>query len=77
MVIDEVAGQWIILLALPRPSLPWLAAGFVLFRLLDIAKPGPVGRADRRHGAVWVMADDVIAGLIGAAMLLGVRMALH
>jgi phosphatidylglycerophosphatase A len=73
IVIDEVAGQWITLLALPRPSLAWLAAGFLLFRLLDITKPGPVGWADRHAGAAWVMADDVIAGMIGAALLLGAR----
>ena len=40
-----------------------------LFRLLDIAKPGPIGWADRQHNAIGVMADDVIAGLIGAAIL--------
>ncbi len=77
VVIDEVAGQWITLLAVPRVTLPWLAAAFVLFRLLDITKPGPVGWADRRHGAVWVMADDVIAGMIGAALLLGAGAALE
>lgn len=73
VVIDEVAGQWITLLALPAPSLPGLLAGFALFRLLDIAKPGPVGWADRRQGPTAVMADDVIAGAIGAAILLAVR----
>ena len=73
VVIDEVAGQWITLLALPRPAPLWLLAAFVLFRLLDIGKPGPIGWADRRRGAVWVMADDVIAGLLGAALLLAAR----
>jgi len=73
VVIDEVAGQWLTLLALPRPTLPGLLAAFVLFRLLDITKPGPIGWADRRHDAVGVMADDVIAGVIGAAILLLVR----
>ncbi len=73
VVIDEVAGQWLTLLALPRPTVPGLLAAFLLFRLLDITKPGPIGWADRRHDAVGVMADDVIAGLIGAAILLVVR----
>jgi len=75
VVIDEVAGQWLTLLALPAPSLTGVAAGFALFRLLDIAKPGPIGWADRRHGPVAVMADDVIAGVIGAALLLAARLA--
>ncbi|HET9019370.1 MAG TPA: phosphatidylglycerophosphatase A [Acetobacteraceae bacterium] len=73
VVIDEVAGQWITLLALPRPAPLWLLAGFVLFRVLDIAKPGPVGWADRRHDPLGVMLDDVIAGAIGAALLLAAR----
>lgn len=73
VVIDEVAGQWLTLLSLPRPSWQGLATGFVLFRLLDITKPGPIGWADRRSGAAAVMGDDVLAGLIGAALLLALR----
>jgi phosphatidylglycerophosphatase A len=69
VVIDEVAGQWIAMLPLPRPAWPGLLAAFLLFRLFDITKPGPVGWADRRHGAVGVMADDVIAGAIAAVIL--------
>ena len=74
VVIDEVAGQWIALLALPRPSWVGVVAGFLLFRVLDIAKPGPIRWADRRHGAAWVMADDVIAGALAATILLAVRL---
>lgn len=73
VVIDEIAGQWIALLAVPRPAALWLVAAFVLFRALDIIKPGPIGWADRRRGPVWVMADDVIAGAIAAALLLAAR----
>jgi hypothetical protein len=46
----------------------WLAAlaGFLLFRAFDIAKPWPVGWADRRvPGAAGVMLDDLIAGMLG------------
>lgn len=74
VVIDEVAGQWIAMLPLPRPAWPGLLAAFLLFRLFDITKPGPVGWADRRHGAVGVMADDVIAGAIAAVILLVFRL---
>ena len=42
--------------------------------LLDISKLGPVGWADRQPGAFGIMADDVLAGLIAAAVLLGVRL---
>jgi phosphatidylglycerophosphatase A len=76
VVIDEVAGQWIALLALPRPSLAGFAAAFVFFRLLDITKPGPIGWAERAPGAVGVMADDVLAGLVAAALVMGMEWAL-
>jgi phosphatidylglycerophosphatase A len=74
VVIDEFAGQWIAMLALARPGIPGLLGAFVLFRVLDIAKPGPVGWADRRPGAFGIMADDVIAGVIAAVVLTLVRL---
>jgi phosphatidylglycerophosphatase A len=74
VVIDEFAGQWIALLGLARPGWIGLAAAFVLFRALDVTKPGPVGWADRRHGWFGVMADDVIAGAIAALLLWALRM---
>ena len=75
VVIDEVAGQWIAMLPLPRASWPGLLAAFALFRLLDIAKPGPVGWADRQPGAFGIMADDVVAGALAAVALLAAQMA--
>ncbi len=80
VVIDEVAGQWIAMLPLAHPGWNWsgwrgLVLAFALFRALDIAKPGPVGWADRRSGPVAVMADDVIAGVLAAALVWAVRRA--
>jgi phosphatidylglycerophosphatase A len=69
VVIDEFAGQWLALFGLARASLAGLCAAFLIFRVLDIAKPGPIGWADRQHGAAGVMADDVIAGAIAACIL--------
>ncbi len=77
IVIDEVVGMWIALFPLslglwlngaPPALFPWpgWVSAFLIFRLLDIWKPGPVGWADRRHGAAGVMLDDVIAGAITA-----------
>jgi phosphatidylglycerophosphatase A len=74
VVIDEFAGQWISLMALARPSLAGVIAAFVLFRLFDVTKLGPVGWADRQHGAFGIMADDVIAGIITAVVLVLVRL---
>ena len=76
VVIDEVVGQWLAMLVLPAPGTGgfwfWALAAFALFRLLDIAKPGPVGWAERLPGAAGVVADDVAAGaLAGAAVWAG------
>ena len=70
VVIDEVVGMWIALWPLSAGlwlggAEPWVfpwpgwVGGFVLFRLFDIWKPGPVGWADRQPGAIGVMLDDV------------------
>jgi phosphatidylglycerophosphatase A len=74
VVIDEFAGQWITLLALARPTVAGVIFAFLLFRLFDITKLGPVGWADRQHGAFGVMADDVIAGIIAAIVLVLARL---
>lgn len=78
IVWDEFVGQWIALAPLlvwPR-GWPWIAAGFVLFRLFDIRKPWPVSWADRRvKGGLGVMLDDVLAGAY-AAIVLGLACAL-
>ena len=58
------------MLALSRPTIAGLITAFILFRLFDITKLGPVGWADRQHGAFGIMADDVIAGVIAAPLLL-------
>jgi phosphatidylglycerophosphatase A len=75
VVIDEFAGQWITLLALPRPTILGLLIAFILFRFFDITKLGPIGWADRRHGSFGIMADDVIAGIISALLLILIRLA--
>ena len=78
IVIDEVAGQLVTLgpvLALSGNRTVWLVTGFVVFRLLDIWKPGPVGWAERSFsGGLGVMADDLVAGVLGAGLLaVGIR----
>jgi phosphatidylglycerophosphatase A len=73
VVIDEVAGQWLAMAGLARVSVAGLVAAFLVFRLLDIAKPGPIGWADRQPGAAGIMADDLIAGGLTAGILWAVR----
>jgi phosphatidylglycerophosphatase A len=71
IVIDEAAGMWIALAGLPAFGWVGVLAAFALFRLFDIAKPGPVGWADRQGGATGVMLDDLIAGALAALVLFG------
>ena len=73
VVIDEVAGQWIAMLPLARPTLAGCLLAFALFRLFDIAKPGPVGWVDRRHGPWAVLGDDLVAGALAAACVAACR----
>lgn len=80
IVIDEVVGLWIALMPLsaglwfagaPPGLFPWpgWVSAFVLFRIFDIWKPGPIAWADRRKGPTGVMLDDVLAGLLAAAVV--------
>lgn len=74
IVIDEWAGQWIALLGLPFVAQgwldPWPVLPFLLFRLFDIWKPGPVDAAQRLPGGWGIVMDDVLAGIL-AALLTG------
>ncbi len=72
VVIDEVVGMWLTMLPLGAPSWAGLALAFAVFRLLDIAKPGPIGVIDRWPGAIGVMGDDLAAGCAGAAAVAAV-----
>lgn len=76
VVVDEGAGQCLALAALPAAAgAPGLILAFLLFRLFDITKPGPVGWADRQKGSMGVMLDDLIAGAMAAALILALRAA--
>jgi phosphatidylglycerophosphatase A len=77
VVIDEVAGQWLTLLALPL-DLAGYAIGFFLFRLFDIWKPWPIRQVERRYGGGFgIMIDDVLAAIYAAAVIVVGRMILE
>ncbi len=81
IVWDEFAGQWLALtplvplragVGLPwdLPTLGYLVVAFALFRLLDVAKPGPIGYLDKTlHGGLGIMADDLLAGVLAGLTL--------
>ena len=71
----EIVGQLLTYAPLVIAGVPasfgWLVTGFVVFRGLDIWKPGPARWAERSFaGGAGVMLDDVIAGLMGAGVML-------
>ena len=51
VVIDEFVGQWIAMLPLTSVSPVGVGVAFVLFRVFDIVKPGPIRTAERLGGA--------------------------
>ena len=65
VVIDEVAGQMIALLAAPFWLPTWwsILAAFILFRAFDIWKPYPIRRLEALESGLGIMADDVLAGI--------------
>jgi len=68
VVIDEVAGQFIALVAVPFAWKPFLAA-FVLFRIFDITKPPPVRQLEELPEGVGIVLDDVAAGIYAFALM--------
>lgn len=72
IVIDEWAGIFIALIGTSSSSPLHVVAAFLFFRLFDILKPGPVGKAEDLPGAFGIMADDIVAGicaLIGLSLV--------
>jgi phosphatidylglycerophosphatase A len=71
VVIDEVAGQLLTLIAVPLAWKTFLA-GLILFRAFDIIKPPPVRQLERLPEGTGIVIDDVAAGLyaLGAMHLL-------
>ncbi len=62
VVIDEVAGQLIALIAVPLAWSTFLA-GFIIFRAFDILKPSPVQYLEAIPGGAGIVLDDLAAGL--------------
>jgi phosphatidylglycerophosphatase A len=67
-VWDEFIGMWATCILVPK-TIPWMAAAFICFRILDIWKPWPIRRLERLHGGLGIMSDDLLAGVLGAAIL--------
>ena len=70
IVIDEVAGQWLLLSVMPL-NLYGYVLGFILFRIFDILKPWPISWVDNNiKGGLGVMFDDILAAFMGLMLFL-------
>jgi phosphatidylglycerophosphatase A len=64
--------MWIACIPLPFLNLGivWLFLAFLIFRVFDIWKPFGIKLLDKKHGAFYVMIDDVLAGFFAAFVLI-------
>lgn len=76
MVQDEIAGMALTLLAPPviafkRPetAILFVIIGFILFRILDITKPGLIEVSQRLKAGWGVLLDDLLAGGVALGAL--------
>lgn len=72
IVIDEWIGFLTASLSIVTPSISHTFCAFLLFRLFDILKPGPVRWAEGLRDEWGVLADDFVAGLFALLILLGI-----
>ena len=78
IVMDEVIGQMIPLLAIPiyetlypLPTIYYCVPAFLLFRLFDIWKPYPISYVDNNiKGALGIMLDDIVASIYSVVILI-------
>lgn len=69
IVVDEIIGQAIPIMFF-EPSLQNIIFAFLLFRLFDIIKHGPVGWVDKKiKGPLGVILDDIVAGILATLVL--------
>ena len=68
VVIDELAGMGIALWAIPE-GWEYVIVAFLLFRVLDIAKPLGIARMEKLPKGWGVMADDILAGVYANLLL--------
>lgn len=75
IVWDEIVCFWMVLWLLMPAGLEAQVLAFVLFRVFDAAKPGPVGWADRMFkrdgwlGGFGILIDDIVAAFCTLVVL--------
>ncbi len=72
VVLDEIVVLPIVFLGAGPMTWQLLLAGFLLFRLFDIWKPGLAREAEKLPGGWGIVADDLVAAALAWAALRGV-----
>lgn len=73
IVVDEMVGVWIPLLAVQEGVFWQVVVAFGLFRLFDIFKPLGIRKMESLKGGVGVMMDDILSGIYSLIIILGIR----
>ncbi len=73
IVVDEMVGVWISLLAVKGGDIYYALLAFALFRLFDIFKPLGIRKMESLKGGVGVMMDDIVAGIYSFILLIGIQ----
>jgi phosphatidylglycerophosphatase A len=71
IVLDEIVALPIVFVGAPAVSWPIIIAGYLLFRICDIAKPGLARSAEKLPGGVGIVADDCVAAVLACLLLHG------
>ncbi|WP_300727800.1 phosphatidylglycerophosphatase A [uncultured Bacteroides sp.] len=71
VVIDEMVGTWIALLAVPANAhWGYIIAAFILFRFFDILKPFGIRKMEKFPKGYGIMADDILSGIYGFIIII-------
>ena len=73
VVVDEMVGVWIPLLAAIPFNIYYALSAFVLFRLFDIFKPLGIRKMEDLKGGIGVMMDDILAGIYSLILIIIVK----
>jgi phosphatidylglycerophosphatase A len=73
VVVDEMVGVWIPLLAVKDRDIYYALCAFVLFRLFDIFKPLGIRKMEKIKGGWGIMMDDIVAGVYSLLILIGIQ----
>jgi len=74
VISDEVVGMWLVLIMVQPGQIVSGLFAFILFRVFDILKPGPVKWAEKLDGGLGIMADDLVAAVLSALVIFVLRL---